>query len=158
MRHLTRLLVASGNYDDARRTFRIYVQLVSKSRETHAGSPNVSSEGPVVDSPADIDDDRTFVETLVLGARMLCKFGAKDDDVSEAHRVAQLAEEIVGGANFVKDDVLSAKVQRALGIVSAALAIKGQRGFENHLIRALTPPQSPMPTLGRNIKRQPSPI
>ena len=45
LRHLTRLLLASGNFPEARKTFLLYVQLVIKSRETQAGDISLETKG-----------------------------------------------------------------------------------------------------------------
>ena len=90
LRHLTRVLLALNPEDpaDARRTFKLYVQLVTKARETARGDlsivHNSSAATPAPPTPAvekmegelgaameeEGDDDRTFFEALLFGARM----------------------------------------------------------------------------------------
>lgn len=43
LRHLTRLLLASGSFTESKRTLFLYVQLVSKSRETQAGDTTLEA-------------------------------------------------------------------------------------------------------------------
>ncbi|CAK5278256.1 unnamed protein product [Mycena citricolor] len=61
MRHLTRLLTVSGDTNLAKETLLLYVQIVSKAAQTGLSE--------------DADTDTHFVQTLVSGARMLCKIG-----------------------------------------------------------------------------------
>jgi hypothetical protein len=59
---MTRVFYIAGDPQLARRTLRLYVQIVGKARE--AGGIGVG---------VDADTDRHWVETLVQGARMLCR-------------------------------------------------------------------------------------
>jgi len=90
LRHLTRVLLALNPEDpaDARRTFKLYVQLVTKARETARGDTSIAHDSsavtPAPPTPAaentegevgaalkeEGDDDRTFFEALLFGARM----------------------------------------------------------------------------------------
>ncbi|KDQ07095.1 hypothetical protein BOTBODRAFT_192620 [Botryobasidium botryosum FD-172 SS1] len=117
MRHLTRLLLATENLLQAKRAFGVYVQLVSKARETSTGEE--AREGG-----HDRDDDRTFILALLFGARMLCRYGASEVDAMEADRMVHLAEQVrVGGDQALRDDdKVLAKVRKGQGIVGAALA------------------------------------
>lgn len=57
LRHLTRLLAASGSYTDAKRNFELYVQIVLKDRETK--QPEISLQlkrRPTDDTPEHPDD------------------------------------------------------------------------------------------------------
>ncbi|KAG1744916.1 uncharacterized protein EDB91DRAFT_1271102 [Suillus paluster] len=65
-RHMTRLLSISGDAELAKRTLRLYVQVVSKAREARVDN--------------DFDTDRHWVETLVSGARMLCRLAISRPD------------------------------------------------------------------------------
>lgn len=90
LRHLTRVLLALNPEDptDARRTFKLYVQLVTKARETARGDTSIAHDSsaatPAPPTPAaekvegeigptlieEGDDDRTFFEALLFGAHM----------------------------------------------------------------------------------------
>ncbi|TFK51537.1 hypothetical protein OE88DRAFT_1659604 [Heliocybe sulcata] len=73
-RHMSRLLYVSGDADLAKRALRLYVQVVSKARETAQADGEKAKqqqESPLGDLHA--DTDRHWVETLVQGARMLCR-------------------------------------------------------------------------------------
>jgi hypothetical protein len=45
-------------------------------------------------STGDIDDGETYVDTLMYGIRMLCRYGDRDD-VAEARRVCALLDQLV---------------------------------------------------------------
>jgi hypothetical protein len=118
MRYLTRLLLASSDFPQAKRTFKLYVQLVSKGRQTSAGdlslqlqsraqedlpaeypsviaSEEMSENGPKADSRGDRDNDQTFVHAMLFGVRMLCRYG-DGDDVREARKVWDVIEDVIG--------------------------------------------------------------
>ncbi|KAG1824753.1 uncharacterized protein BJ212DRAFT_1322207 [Suillus subaureus] len=78
-RHMTRLLSISGDAELAKRTLRLYVQVVSKARE--AGVDN------------DFDTDRHWVETLINGARMLCRLTiSRQDGIDDAKEAGDMIE------------------------------------------------------------------
>lgn len=108
-RHLTRLLYVSGDVGLARRTLRLYVQIVGKAWETR-GAPVHASGGAQLETEteadtAQIDTDRAWIQTCVFGARMICRVisspsGADgsiakkvNDDLKEAGRLIELARE-----------------------------------------------------------------
>ncbi|PPQ63641.1 hypothetical protein CVT24_004415 [Panaeolus cyanescens] len=62
LRHLTKLLYLSGDYNLAQRTLKLYTQVVGKAYEA-------SKEGVGEDK----DNDDAWVDTCVFGARMLCR-------------------------------------------------------------------------------------
>ncbi|KAF9509208.1 hypothetical protein BS47DRAFT_1397092 [Hydnum rufescens UP504] len=117
MRHLTRLLLASSDFPQAKRTFKLYVQLVSKGRQTSAGevslqlqrraqedlladhpsviaSEEMCENGSKADSRGDRDSDQTFVGAMLFGVRMLCRYG-DGDDVREARKVWDVIEDVM---------------------------------------------------------------
>jgi hypothetical protein len=116
LRHLTRLLLASGEYSDAKRTFLLYVQLLTKGRQTSAGDVSLQQKRMQTDLPAehpeviadeddaavergpgeDSDDDRVFLSMLLFGVRMFCCYG-NEDDMMEAKRMIGIAQDIVIG-------------------------------------------------------------
>lgn len=106
--------VARGEYAEAKRTFLLYVQLVVKGRETQAGDVSLQLKRRPTDLPAehpeviadeedsdeggaggDSDDDAVFLSMLLLGVRMLCRYGG-GEDVIEAKRVMGIALEVIG--------------------------------------------------------------
>lgn len=115
MRHLVRLLLANGDYSQAKRTFILYVELVMKSRQTSAGDVSLQLKRRPTDLPAehpeviaeeeeaeeergageDSDDDGTFLSMLLFGIRMLCRYGG-EDDVVEARRIMTVALDVMG--------------------------------------------------------------
>lgn len=149
LRHMTRLLYFSGDPNLAKRSLRLYVQVVSKAwlaskqgageslNEDDADSlANTEHEGYVEDT----DTDAHWAEMMVFGARMLCKLageakGRKDiDDVKEAKDLLGKAKErmkFVDAADPESDSLskrLHAEVALAEGIVDSLLAIKGMSG------------------------------
>ncbi|KZO97334.1 hypothetical protein CALVIDRAFT_563124 [Calocera viscosa TUFC12733] len=136
LRHLTRLLVATGDIDEAKRVFRLYVQLVTKARETSAGDVSLQlkrrptgeaaappeeiayDEGEMeqLGAGTDADGDRTFVSALVFGVRMLSRWAKTEEDAKEAWKTAQLGNAMLNATDARRDRVLSARLKAAAGI------------------------------------------
>ncbi|KIJ67164.1 hypothetical protein HYDPIDRAFT_25637 [Hydnomerulius pinastri MD-312] len=103
-RHMTRLLYISGDNELAKRTLRLYVQVVSKACE--AG----------VDD--DYDTDRHWVETLVEGSRMLCRLALSrpgSDGIEEVREAGELIEKAKTRLD-TDDKELVARVALAEGV------------------------------------------
>ncbi|KAG1772464.1 hypothetical protein EV702DRAFT_1134016 [Suillus placidus] len=108
-RHMTRLLSISGDAELAKRTLRLYVQVVSKARE--AGVDN------------DFDTDRHWVETLINGARMLCRLSiSRQDAIDDAKEAGDMIEKAKTRLNE-DDREMVARVALAEGICYTTLAI-----------------------------------
>lgn len=124
-RHMFRLLAVSGDPELAKRTLRLYVQVVAKAREAGAsqGGTNADVEGPV-----DTDTDRQWVQTLVLGAKMFCRFTVQEADHGRAVELAKEAGTIIQKAKArleEEDKELVASVQLAEGIWHSVMAFTG---------------------------------
>ncbi|KAG8923913.1 hypothetical protein FRC02_010802 [Tulasnella sp. 418] len=138
LRHLSRLLVMQNKRNEAKRTFKLYVQLVSKARQTSAGEVNLqlrrrsADEPPAHPSeiaqedrvPHDMDDDRTFIENLVWGALILVKQILHHADAKEVESLTMQAREVLDEAGLSDDKPLHARVRKAQGIASIFLSIK----------------------------------
>ncbi|KAF9267127.1 hypothetical protein L218DRAFT_720524 [Marasmius fiardii PR-910] len=120
LRHMTRLLYVSGDIPLAKRTLRLYVQVVSKAFQANRAGAS-----------ADADTDQKWVETLVFGIRMLCKpsstvFVASPctreelEDLREAGDLAVRAK----GRLDPEDKVLAARLELAEGIWNTAMAMR----------------------------------
>ena len=118
---MTRLLHASGDTALAKRTLRLYIQVVGK-----AWQANNETEG------GNTDTNQYWVETLVAGARMLCRSVSSNpglegiEDVREAGTCVEKARTRLDAK--ANDDVsrrLRASVDLAEGIWGSVLAIKG---------------------------------
>ncbi|KAJ7471989.1 hypothetical protein FB451DRAFT_1090193 [Mycena latifolia] len=113
LRHMTRLLHVSGDTPLAKRTLKLYVQIVGKAWQ--ASGAGVSE---------DTDMNRHWVETLVAGSRMLCKSAsiAADgiEDVREAGKLLIMARTRLD----VDDPVLGATVDLAEGVWNSVMAFK----------------------------------
>ncbi|KAG1824098.1 hypothetical protein EV424DRAFT_1396074 [Suillus variegatus] len=108
-RHMTRLLSISGDAELAKRTLRLYVQVVSKARE--AGVDN------------DFDTDRHWVETLIDGARMLCRLSiSRQDGIDDAKEAGDMIEKAKTRLDEY-DKEMVARVALAEGICYTTLAI-----------------------------------
>ncbi|KAJ7119647.1 hypothetical protein C8R44DRAFT_841131 [Mycena epipterygia] len=113
LRHMTRLLHVSGDTPLAKRTLKLYVQIVGKAWQ--ASGASVSE---------DTDTDRHWVETLVAGSRMLCKSASLEtdgiEDVREAGRLLAMARTRLD----VNDPALAATVNLAEGVWNSIMASK----------------------------------
>jgi len=113
---MSRLLYLAGDSRLSKRTLKLYIQVVGKAYEA-------SKEGVGEDK----DTDEYWVDTLVFGARMLCKTAAAlpgvegIDDVREAGIVLEKAKLRLNP----DDKVLLAKLLLAEGVYWSLLALKG---------------------------------
>ncbi|KAF5376499.1 hypothetical protein D9615_008660 [Tricholomella constricta] len=141
LRHMTRLLHASGDTALARRTLLLYVQVVGKAYEASridAGSNNSSTrdlnDGQVdedEDADWDSDSDRAWVETLVAGARMLCRFSAAQpglEGLREAREAGMCIEKARERLRTDGEDgaKLGARVDLAEGVWNVIMTLKEQ--------------------------------
>ena len=141
---MSRLFYASGDSNLAIRTLRLYVQVVGKAWETvnaEAVQKQENTSTNSVESVRGIDTDRNWVQTLVQGARMLCRvacsksgtvLGTTGNGLDEAKEAGVLIEK--AKTRLDKNDAeLMASVYLAEGIWHSVMAYKG--GFEtDHLI------------------------
>lgn len=109
---------ASGDNKLAERTLTLYVQIVTKAREAAAGG--------VIDDLA--DSDRQFIQTLIQGARMLCRLPGGVDEAREAGKLIERARAKSNSA----DDELLASIDLAEGIQQSSLALRGK--FKSHIL------------------------
>jgi len=106
-RHMTRIFYISGDPQLARRTLRLYVQVVGKAWEAGVG--------------VDADTDQHWVETLIQGARMLCRL-AGPSGVEDAREAGELIEN--AKTRLDKDNKeLMASVNLGEGIWSSVMAL-----------------------------------
>jgi hypothetical protein len=107
---MTRVFYIAGDPQLARRTLRLYVQVVSKARE--AGGVGIGT---------DADTDRHWVETLIQGARMLCRL-AEPGGIEDGREAGLLIDK--AKTRLDKDDKeLVATVSLAEGIWSTVMAL-----------------------------------
>lgn len=142
-RHLFRLLHASGENMLAKRTLKLYVQLVTKSRQASMSEiestirrrrtldeldndPAVMGEGEPVEEISGADHDRQFVGGLIFGARMLCRLPGDVDDIKWAKECLDIAKSTVASnTRLGRDLALKARLSCADGIVESTLAYRG---------------------------------
>lgn len=120
-RHMARLLYVSGDAELAKRTLRLYVQIVSKARETILAQADTNT---VLDD-VDIDTDRNWVQTCVQGARMLCRLALAETDGRSARQEAKEAGTMIERAKerLSQDEKeLVGSVQLAEGIWQYVMA------------------------------------
>ncbi|KAH7922423.1 hypothetical protein BV22DRAFT_1197440 [Leucogyrophana mollusca] len=113
-RHMSRLLYLSGDRELAKRTLRLYVQVVSKAKE--AGMDD------------DVDTDRHWVETLVEGSRMLCRLAITRTTSEGVEEACEAGELLVKAKTRLDPDdkQLVARVALAEGIWNIATAFAEQ--------------------------------
>ncbi|KAH9929196.1 uncharacterized protein B0H18DRAFT_998043 [Fomitopsis serialis] len=117
-RHMSRLLYVSGDAELAKRTLRLYVQVVGKARETQG-------EAGTVRGDVDSDTDRNWVQACVQGARMLCRLALAETDGRAARREAKEAGTLIDRAKErldANDKELMGSVQLAEGIWLSVMA------------------------------------
>lgn len=113
---MTRLLHLGGDTPLAKRTLRLYVQIVGKAYQTSKA-----------DVGEDTDTDDFWVETLIFGATMLCKSVAAlpgfegIDEVREAGVLLEKARTRLDRDNKRLDAI----VKLTEGIVNSVLGLKG---------------------------------
>ncbi|KAI0919483.1 hypothetical protein AcV5_001535 [Taiwanofungus camphoratus] len=120
-RHMSRLLYVSGDPELAKRTLRLYVQVVSKARQT---SDAEAHSGGGLD--VEIDTDRNWVQTLIQGARMLCRLALAEEELGTAVEKAKEANVMIENAKTrldADDKELVGGVQLAEGIWHSVMAI-----------------------------------
>jgi hypothetical protein len=154
-RHLIRLLHASGENELAKRTFKLYVQLVTKSRQASMGEVEstirrrrtldqmdrlVDDDPPIMGDiePASesesADNDRQFVECLIFGARMLCRLPGDVEDVKWAADCIMNAKNVMVQTSYLeRDNTLKARLCVADGVVDSILAQRGEFFLDNTL-------------------------
>ncbi|KAI0795798.1 hypothetical protein C8Q75DRAFT_802874 [Abortiporus biennis] len=132
-RHMTRILSESGDSELAKRTLRLYVQVVSKAREAATAESNQHDSSGLEEDP-DFDTDRNWVTALIHGARMLCRsalvlsetnYAKALDDAKEAGVMIERAKH-----RLDKEDMeLVASVELAEAIWSSVMAHTEQDPF-----------------------------
>ncbi|EMD35752.1 hypothetical protein CERSUDRAFT_115699 [Gelatoporia subvermispora B] len=126
-RHMSRLFYVSGDPELAKRVLRLYVQVVSKSREARMASGNSEQHNAesLLGVGTDTDTDRDWVQTLVQGARMLCRLALTEGDYGQALEEAKEAGVMLEKAKLrldAGDKELGASVQLAEGIWQSVMA------------------------------------
>ncbi|KAL1688777.1 hypothetical protein GGG16DRAFT_126942 [Schizophyllum commune] len=115
-RHMTRLFYVSGDPQLAKRTLRLYVQVVSKA--------HLASDAGV---GADADTDQHWVDTLTSGARMLCSLASSLPGIDGIEMVREAGTYVEQAKTRLpaEDVELAAKVALSEGIYHQVLALKG---------------------------------
>lgn len=149
-RHLTRVLHAAGENELALRCFRLYIQLVTKTRQTHleeieatvrkrrtihledtdVDGTNFTEEtlDPTEDATSQgSDNDGQFVEFLVFGCRMVCRLPGTPEDAKWATKQLEMAKDITRkNAKLARDKRLEARLACAAGVADTILAHRGE--------------------------------
>jgi hypothetical protein len=159
MRHLSNLLLMQDELVTAQRTFKLYVQLVTKSRQTEAGDVSLQLKRRPTDEPAagpedisagisedegiseemlrgsglDADSDRTFIQHLIWGVAMLAKSARSFEDARKVEEAAALARSVVDSMQSANKDGIMARVLRSQGIAALVL---GQYGMLSMLLKS----------------------
>lgn len=122
---MTHLLSVAGDPELAKRTLRLYVQIVSKAKEASAGENDI-------DLSLICDTDRSWVTTLIHGARMLCRLALQEPDYGTALEGAKEAGVLIEKAKTrldSDDKELVAGVQLAEAIWCGVMAHTGMPSF-----------------------------
>ncbi|KAF9444615.1 TPR-like protein [Macrolepiota fuliginosa MF-IS2] len=119
-RHMTRLFHLTGDTPLAIRTLKLYVQIVGKACQ--------ASEKGVHE---DVDSDDLWVETLVFGIRMMCRYAAVSDDpeiIDDVRYAGTLVEKARSRLNKEKK-LLVACVFLAEGVWNSIMAFKEEDSY-----------------------------
>jgi hypothetical protein len=127
----------------AKRTFKLYVQLVTKSRQASMSEiestmrrrrtiDSLDNDPPVMgdvtedETVSGADSDRQFIGGLIFGARMFCRLPGDVEDVKWAKECLDTAKGIVANSGGLGGDmVLKARLSCADGIADLTLAYRG---------------------------------
>ncbi|TFK25843.1 hypothetical protein FA15DRAFT_755465 [Coprinopsis marcescibilis] len=144
IRHMIRLFYLSGDHNLAKRSLRLYVQVVSKAWQASKQGAGESVDPDDNDSQLgeniqgyleDTDTDENWVSILVYGARMLCRMAAAQpgrqniDDAKEAKKMLAKAKERMSVEDNEENENwrrLRAEIALAEGVCEGILAIKGE--------------------------------
>lgn len=113
---MTRLFHLSGDTPLAIRTLKLYVQIVGKAYQASKEGVN-----------EDVDSDDLWVETLVFGIRMVCRYAASSDDpeiIDDVRYAGTLIEKARSRLNRERK-LLVASVFLAEGVWNTIMALKG---------------------------------
>jgi hypothetical protein len=142
-RHLVRLIHASGDNEMAKRTFKLYTQLVTKARQAsiteidsalhhnkaldeQENDEAVAGSAEKEETASIVDSDRNFVGCLIFGARMLCRLRGDVEDARWAIECLEIAKDVVTrNSSLGKDKLLRARLSCAHGIAESTLAFRG---------------------------------
>ncbi|KAG6890761.1 hypothetical protein C0992_012733 [Termitomyces sp. T32_za158] len=136
LRHMTRIFDIAGDTSLARRTLLLYSQVVGKAyetKQTNIATPSSSTgdliDGNFIDSD-DSDTNKEWVETLIYGARMLCRWAAVQtglEGMKEAREAGVCIEKARTRLRLVDTDgVLAARVDLAEGVWNFVMTLKEQ--------------------------------
>ena len=128
---MSRLFYVAGDPELAKRTLRLYIQVVNKSREASVAEEDMpaSEESAAFGASGDVDSDLLWVQTCVLGSRMLSRLALAEEDVGKAIENAREAGEVLDKAKArldQNDKELVASVQLAEAIWHVATANTGE--------------------------------
>lgn len=133
---MTRLFYVSGDIELAKRTLRLYTQVVGKAWQTanaEASQGREEEDSGVENRDNNVDTDENWVETLVQGSRMLCRLactksgtvlGSMGNGMDEAKEAGALLDKAKTRLD-VTDADLVASLDLAEGIWNAVMAYKG---------------------------------
>ena len=124
LRHLVRLHLIAGHYEDAEAALDAYLPLYRRHAETVTKSGIKGSEASgAVDEGTDADGERDVVTTLLMGARLCSKF------LDRRHKAVELADEahkvLSDWSESASARDLQQQVARMQGITRAMLAAHG---------------------------------
>ncbi|KAH8920481.1 hypothetical protein BT69DRAFT_1352347 [Atractiella rhizophila] len=149
LRHLVKAQLVSKKYDACIRSVNLYVQLWTKAKETkleevaktisrlhEAYSRREAAEkGEEFDEEdenlrgdeSDVDSNRDFVETVLIGLRVYLKYLRKFQEADELMKKLEKALDDFECSDVKQDKKLMSRVTRTRGIVDGALAEIGDK-------------------------------
>lgn len=130
---MTRLFYVSGDVELARRTLKLYSQVVGKAWETAKADSLQTGEEIYAGNDSDLETNRNWVETLVQGSRMLCRLscskvgsvvGTTGSGMEEVKEAGILIDKAKIRLDESENDLV-ASVALAEGVWNSVLAYKG---------------------------------
>ncbi|KAH7100390.1 hypothetical protein BKA62DRAFT_750276 [Auriculariales sp. MPI-PUGE-AT-0066] len=136
MRHMTRLLAASGDISFSKRILDMYVKLMQHARKASDSSrnhdTNGTTNGDILPPPPEdgSDSDALFLHTVVQGIRMICRTGHAED----AAPLVPVLDEIFQRCHLPAEQMVEAR--NAAGLAKSVWNIVAAAQSHSHEARS----------------------
>ncbi|KAG4305024.1 hypothetical protein PORY_001699 [Pneumocystis oryctolagi] len=134
LRYLMEVLIFLGNYNEARRAFELYDELVEKARVSPFRQENLARRNQLIeeDIGQDFDDDVTIVETYISGIKMNIVYF---EDFEKAMVIVKKLLNALDTWEFPKDNKIMGNAWEAIGMTYSCQSIKTHEASERSNIQ-----------------------